>query len=119
MAIESSARIVSVEIQGLRYPIRSALDATYVSELATYVDAKMQAAADETPTGDSFKVAVVAALNIADEYFRCRDTEESLSDEVLRRAEDLERLLDHALAVARGEAPPAHAARLATPEGTD
>ena len=33
----------------------------------------MRAAADSTPTGDSLRLAVLAALNIADELFRCRD----------------------------------------------
>ena len=39
----------------------------------SYVDEKMRAAADSTPTGDSLRLAVLAALNIADELFRCRD----------------------------------------------
>jgi cell division protein ZapA len=91
-------RVVSVEIQGLRYPIRSALDAGYVAQLATYVDAKMQAAAEESPTGESTKVAVVAALNIADEVFRTRDS--ALAEGVARRVEDIERLVDEAIALA-------------------
>jgi cell division protein ZapA len=91
-------RVVSVEIQGLRYPIRSSLDAGYVTQLATYVDQKMQAAADESPTGDSTKVAVVAALNIADEVFQTRDA--ALGEGVARRVEALERLVDSAIALA-------------------
>jgi cell division protein ZapA len=94
--------VVSVEIQGLRYPILSTLDAAYIARLATYVDAKLRAASDESPSCDSMKLAVVAALNIADEYFRARELEESLVEEFERRTEDLERLLDHALDVARG-----------------
>ncbi len=45
----------------------------YVARLATYVDEKMRAAADSTPTGDSLRLAVLTALNVADELFRCRD----------------------------------------------
>jgi cell division protein ZapA len=101
---DPNARIVSVEIQGMRYPIRSALDAAYIARLASYVDGKMRAASDESPTGDSMKLAVVAALNIADEYFRSREFEESLADEFERRTEDLERLLDRALELAAGSA---------------
>jgi hypothetical protein len=37
--------IVSVEIAGQRYPIRSSLDVAYVTELAAYVDEKMKSAA--------------------------------------------------------------------------
>ena len=63
--------VVTVDILGQRYPIRSTLDTSYVTELATYVDRKMQTAAEKT-NGDSVRVAVLAALNIADEYFRYR-----------------------------------------------
>ena len=65
--------IIHVEILGQQYPIRSQLDSTYVSELASYVHHKMIAASDRSPAADSARVAVLAALNIADEYFRCRD----------------------------------------------
>jgi cell division protein ZapA len=96
-------RVVSVEIHGLRYPIRSALEPSYVAELATYVDAKMQAAADETVTGDSVKVAVLAALNIADEYFRSREHDDASVDEVARRVESIEALLDRAIGLVRAD----------------
>ena len=73
--MSQDTHVVSVEILGLRYPIRSTLDAGYVSELAAYVDAKMHAAAEDTEAADSVKIAVVAALNIADERFRAREGE--------------------------------------------
>ena len=95
---ELQTQVVSVEIQGQRYAIRSGLDSAYVAELAAYVDGKLQAATEATPTGDSIKVAIVAALNIADEFFRCRQTEHSRAGEILERAEELERLVDGALA---------------------
>ena len=65
--------VVSVEIRGQRYPIRSVLDVKYVNGLASYVDEKMRAAADSAPSGDSMRLAVLAALNIADELFRCQE----------------------------------------------
>lgn len=92
-----SSRVVTVEIHGQRYPVRSSLDTTYVAELATYVDAKMQAAADETPSGDSLKIAVLAALNIADEYFRSREGDWTATSGLVRRAVQLEALIDRAL----------------------
>src|SRR5207302_3959056 len=60
-----SGSVISVEIHGQRYPIRSALDAEYVARLASYVDEKMRAAAETTPTGDSLRLAVLTALNVA------------------------------------------------------
>src|SRR3954464_14167434 len=92
-----SGAVVPVEIHGQRYPIRSSLDPEYVARLASYVDEKMRAAADTTPTGDSLRLAVIAALNIADELFRCRETSRSLDGEIAERAGELERLLDRVL----------------------
>ena len=90
--------LVPVQILGQRYPIRSALDPRYVQELANYVDEKMRAVADQAAPGDSLRLAVVAALNIADEVFRTRDS--ALSEGVVRRVEELERLVDEAIALA-------------------
>ena len=92
-----SSRVVPVDIHGQRYPIRSGLDPEYVVRLATYVDEKMRAAADSTPTGDALRLAVLAALNIADELFRCRDTTRARDGQLAERAEQLERLLDRVL----------------------
>ena len=78
MMSHDDGRLVTVEINGLRYPIRSQLDAAYVAELATYVEQKMQLAARESPAGDTLKIAVLAALNIADECFRARELERLL-----------------------------------------
>ena len=105
--MSQDTHVVSVEILGLRYPIRSTLDAGYVSELAAYVDAKMHAAAEDTEAADSVKIAVVAALNIADELFRAREGEvpsASPEPDALRdRLEVLEQLLDRALEGAEAE----------------
>ena len=90
--------VVSVEIRGQRYPIRSELDARYVNVLATYVDEKIRAAAETTPSGDSVRLAVLAALNIADELFRCQDVQKASNGALAERTQALERLLDAALA---------------------
>ena len=92
------SRVVHVEIHGQRYPVRSSLEQPYVAELAAYVDEKMRLAMRECPQGDSLKVAVLAALNIADEYFRARDDMRSGHDSLATRAGELERMLDLALA---------------------
>ena len=93
-------RVVSVEINGMRYPIRSHLDAAYIADLAAYVEQKMQLAARESPAGDSLKIAVLAALNIADECFRARQEGDAQRTDIGQRARELEQLLDLALASA-------------------
>jgi cell division protein ZapA len=93
-------RVVHVEIHGQRYPVRSSLEQSYVTELAAYVDEKMRLAMRECPQGDSLKIAVLAALNIADEFFRARDDMRSGHDSLAHRAGELERMLDLALGIA-------------------
>ena len=93
----SDGRVIPVEIFGQRYPIRTTLEPEYVSRLATYVDEKMRAAGESTPSGDPQRLAVLAALNVADELFRCRETTRAKDGQVAERAEELERLLDRVL----------------------
>jgi cell division protein ZapA len=104
------SRVVSVVINGQRYPIRSHLDAAYVAELAVYVEQKMALAQRECPQGDSLKVAVLAALNIADECFRVRDEDAACRASVQERARELEQMLDLALASEEEDSPLARTA---------
>ena len=91
--------LVPIQILGQRYPIRSALDPRYVQELANYVDEKMRAVADQAAPGDSLRLAVVAALNIADEAFRARGDDDGQRTTVVDRLRHLEQLIDQALAL--------------------
>jgi cell division protein ZapA len=100
----SESRVVHVEIHGQRYPVRSSLEQAYVAELAAYVDEKMRLAMRECPQGDSLKIAVLAALNIADEFFRARDDVRSDRDSLAHRTAELERMLDLALGIAEPHA---------------
>ncbi|MBA2605095.1 MAG: cell division protein ZapA [Acidobacteria bacterium] len=93
----SESRVVHVEIHGQRYPIRSGLEPEYVAELASYVDEKMRLAARESQAGDTLKLAVLAAINIADEFFRASDEVQSDQAVIRRRAAALERMVDLAL----------------------
>ena len=95
--VEDSGRVIPVEILGQRYQIRSSLEQEYVMRLAAYVDEKVRAAAEATPSGDSLRFAVLAALNIADELFRCRETTRDRAGALAERAGELERLLDRVL----------------------
>lgn len=92
-------RVVRVEILGQHYPIRSDLDEAYLHELAAYVDQKMRAAAAATPGGDWVRLAIVAALNAADELFRCRSGEDwgAHNRLIAERAQRIADVLDSAL----------------------
>ena len=58
---------VRVEIFDQAYNLRGS-DSEYILKLAEYVDSKMRAVAAATNTIDTVRLAVLAALNIADEY---------------------------------------------------
>ena len=101
----NSTDVVIVEIFGQRYPVRSSLNASYVTKLANYVDQKMQAASDRTRGGDSVRIAVLAALNIADEYMRNKTSETNkipIGDDAKKLVLQLEQMVDTALS----ESPP-------------
>ncbi len=90
--------VVTVEIAGQRYPIRSGLDERYVAELAAYVDQKMRAAVTASPESDTLGLAILVALNIADDVFRARQQQSTSRGELNERALQLEQLVDAVLA---------------------
>jgi cell division protein ZapA len=90
-------RVVHVDIQGQRYAIKSELDPKYVNDIAAFVDQKMERVGRELSTADSVRLAVMAALNIADELFRARQDTSGATTEILARAAEIERLVDAAL----------------------
>ena len=95
----SEPRVVHVEVHGQKYPIRTTLDARYVNELAAFVQKRMELAASTSPSSDTLGLAILVALNIADEYFRARSDSESADASLYGRAEALERIVDEALAL--------------------
>lgn len=93
----SEPRVVHVDIQGQRYAIKSSLDAKYVNDIAAFVDQKMERVGRELSTTDTGRIAVLAALNIADELFRMRQDSSGETARLIARAEDIERIIDAAL----------------------
>ena len=66
--MENRPTVIQVEIFGQTYSVRAAGEAEYILDLAAFVDRKMREVADHAPTVDTTKIAILAALNIADEY---------------------------------------------------
>src|SRR5262252_6834341 len=87
---------VRVEIFDQAYNLRGS-DPDYIMKLAEYVDAKMRAVSEQTHTVDTARLAVLAALNIADEYHLLKRNCDVGATEYLRRAQQLSRILDEVL----------------------
>jgi cell division protein ZapA len=64
-------KIIEIEIyrQKYRIKVKGEEDEKYISHLTSYVDQKMREVAVKSKSVDSLKIAVLAALNIADEFF--------------------------------------------------
>lgn len=94
----------TIEILGREYKIRGAADATYIQEVARYVDAKIREVSqgNNMPTAD--RVAILAAMNIADELFQLRRASTEEFSSIERRTQSLIRLLDEGLTAATREA---------------
>jgi cell division protein ZapA len=103
LEIRRATTSVSVDIYDQTYHLR-AHDPAYIEKLAATVDSKMRAVSASGNTADSLRVAVLAALNIADELLRlqeqCRTLQGTTSESqtTLRsRAINLAGLLDSVL----------------------
>lgn len=88
---------VKVEIYGQSYTLSGDVDEAYVQKLARYVDEKMRQVAEATQTVDSVRVAVLAAMALADEL-HTRENETGHRDDALReRAQQCLTILERAL----------------------
>lgn len=88
---------VKVDIFGQTYPIQGELEEAYIRKIAAYVDEKMRLISDVARTVDTQKVAVLAALAIADELYRLRE-ERGEREEILKeQAERCLTLVERAL----------------------
>jgi cell division protein ZapA len=93
-------RVVLVEVHGQKYPIRTLLEPQYVQELAAFVEQRMRLAANTSPSSDIVGLAILAALNITDEFFRTRNELSGNTGTLAARTAELEKIVDQALALA-------------------
>jgi cell division protein ZapA len=94
---DSSEQTVRVEIYNQTYSIRSDGDNEYILRLAEYVDGKMRDISSGTLTVDSLKVAILAALHIADEYHQAKNTQAQVDAQLASRSAECTEMLDRVL----------------------
>ncbi|MFN2498113.1 MAG: cell division protein ZapA [Pyrinomonadaceae bacterium] len=91
--------IIRVEIYNQTYNIRSDGDSAYLTKLADFVDSRMREISSGTLTVDSLKVAILAALHIADELHRLQETHEQADAQLATRSSECAEMLDRLLKV--------------------
>jgi cell division protein ZapA len=92
----TAAAPIKVEIYDQVYNLRG-VDTEYITRLAGFVDSKMRSVAEQTSTVDSLRLAVLAAINIADEYHILKKKYDLLAGEYKRRAGALAGVLDEVI----------------------
>src|SRR5438067_8051058 len=95
----ASTPTIRVEIYNQTYNIRSDGDSEYITQLAEFVDTRMREISSGTLTVDSLKVAILAALHIADELHRLRRLHEQADAQLGARSAECAEMLDRLLKV--------------------
>jgi len=93
----TAAPTIRVEIYNQTYNIRSDGDSEYLIKLAEFVDSRMREISSGTLTVDSLKVAILAALHIADEFHRLKQTHEQADAQLAVRSTECAEMLDSLL----------------------
>src|SRR6266511_1264489 len=99
MEATTSSPTIRVEIYNQTYNIRSDGDTEYIVQLAEFVDSRMREISSGTLTVDSLKVAILAALHIADELHRLKQTHEQADAQLATRSAECAEMLDRLLKV--------------------
>ncbi len=72
------SKALNVEILGQKITISSDAEESYMLRVAGYVDGKMQELLQSTKPIARANIAMLAALNIADEYYKLKDAHEAM-----------------------------------------
>ena len=94
---DSSEHSIRVEIYNQTYSIRSDGDNEYIFRLAEFVDSKMRDISSGTLTVDSLKVAILAALHIADEFHQVKNAQAQTDAQLASRSSECAEMLDRVL----------------------
>ncbi len=88
---------VKVTIFGQTYTIRGDTEPEYILQLADYVNTKMSEVSAGIASSNSTHVAILVALNIADEYFQLKKLKSGSENALEEKTRNLISLLDDGL----------------------
>ena len=89
---------VQISIFGQEYSVKAPADSDYIKKIAEYLDDKMrEVQSGFSTTQSSTRIAILAGMNITDELFTARQSDESGSTEVEEKISSLIELIDDSL----------------------
>jgi cell division protein ZapA len=87
-------KTTEISIMGHKFMIKSESDDDYVLQVAKYVDQKIAEVMQSTRSVASLNVAILAAMNIADEFFKFQRERGDRFSRAERKVKDLIELID-------------------------
>ena len=94
---DNTDRAVKVTIYGQEYPIRGRGNEEYIRKVACYVDERMVQIEEQTSISSPARLAILAALNIADEFFALQQEKDQLLSEFESKAREISDYLNRGM----------------------
>ncbi len=82
---------IEVKIHGKDYMVRGLESDEYIQKVALYIDKKMNQVSKNNPRLNTAMVAVLTAINVADDFFKTMDSLEKTKSELKDNTEELEK----------------------------
>jgi cell division protein ZapA len=82
-------RLVEIKVFGQTYTVKTDAEEDYIQEVARYVNEKMDEVLKKTKSVSTLNVAILTALNIADDLLKERERKSALLREVEMKSKDL------------------------------
>ncbi len=85
---------VEIVVLGQKFVVRSDSDEAYVAKIGSFVDQRMNEIMKNTHSVASLNVAILAAMNIADEYFKYQEKAEGKKTDAEKKIQEMIELID-------------------------
>jgi len=87
-------RLVEIKVFGQTYTVKTDAEEDYIQEVAKYVNEKIEEVLKKTKSVSTLNVAILTALNIADDLLREKEKRIALVREVETKSKDLVEKID-------------------------
>jgi cell division protein ZapA len=99
-------RLVEIKVFGQTYTVKTDAEEEYIKEVAKYVNEKMEEVLKKTKTVSTLNVAILTALNIADDLIKEKEKRKALLREIETKSKDLVEKIDVKIGEMDFEEPP-------------
>jgi cell division protein ZapA len=99
-------RLVEIKVFGQTYTVKTDAEEEYIMEVAKFVNEKMEEVLKKTKTVSTLNVAILTALNIADDLIKEKEKRKALLREIETKSKDLVEKIDVKIGEMDFEEPP-------------